>query len=298
LKDVKAGNYQGIKSVVSTLTEVPSVLLGTKAIDYSTGIQTETKTLAFDFYTGQPTHTYTKDVWGNEFLSVSVPAYQVKNGTGLQYPELGLKTVNPTNKNMLTQEGESYQYKLYAGNTGTVALDIPNLGNRSANLLSASVQTWNNKWAYRENQNGQYDLAAAANDQNPVWRKHKGYAWRSATLQEDGTHPSFTPYNWSAATPHEQWQLNGEITLYDRYSHALEARDLNGNFAATKMGFNQTKVLATSGTNYTGFAYSGAEDQLVVSLWHLSVQNLITSNLCRGLIFYPYAKIVFLSNII
>ncbi len=270
LKLTKEGSQQGVKSNISTLTEVPSVLLGTKAVDYTTGISTETKTLAFDFYTGQPTHTYTKDAFGNEFLSVAVPAYQVRKGAGLQYPEMGLKTTNPNNKNMLTQEGESYSYKLYpAGSTvGSLTLDVPNLGNRSANLLSAGVQTWNNQWAYRELQNGQYNLVAAVNDQNPVWRKHQSYSWRSATMNQDGTHPAFTPYDWNGQANGQGqpagWQKNGELTLYDRYSHALEAQDVNGNFAATKMGYNQSKVLATSsGVGYNQFAYSGAEDMPV-----------------------------------
>jgi hypothetical protein len=267
---------KGVKSVVSTLTEIPSVLLGTTAVDYTTGITTNNKTLAFDFYTGQPTHTYNKDGFGNEYVSVSVPAYRLQNGTGLQYPEMGLKTVNASNKNMLTQEGESYFYKLYPQNStqGNINLNIPNLGNVKANLLSASVQTWNNKWAYRELQNGNYTLTDANTDANPVWRKHQSYLWRSATMNEDGTHTNFAPYNWASAMQVEGWQKNGELTLYDRYSHALEAKDLNGNFAATKMGYNQSKVMATGGgIAYTEFAYSGAEDSPIDGYFGGEVQK-------------------------
>jgi len=60
----------------------------------------------------------------------------------------------------------------------------------------------------------------------------------------------------------DQWQKDSEITLYDVHSHALEAKDVNGNFAATKMDSRQEQVFATvANAHYNEFAFCGAEDE-------------------------------------
>lgn len=53
---------------------------------------------------------------------------------------------------------------------------------------------------------------------------------------------------------------NSEVTLYDVYSHGLEARDLNGNYASTKLNPDNERVIATTANaSYDEMAYSGAE---------------------------------------
>ncbi|UXX79799.1 hypothetical protein N7E81_01590 [Reichenbachiella carrageenanivorans] len=107
------------------------------------------------------------------------------------------------------------------------------------------------------------------------WRKHKGFNYTAgqsnlkianegliAYTSED--HPPFYSWNTDDSRDNELWQKTSEITLYDRYSHALEATDVNGNFAATKMDSKQEKVLAiVANASYSEFAYSGAEDEVV-----------------------------------
>jgi hypothetical protein len=69
---------------------------------------------------------------------------------------------------------------------------------------------------------------------------------------------------WNSNTVPIGWQKNGEVTLYDVYSHALEGVDLNGNYSATKMSSDQTRVFASASNSlYNEFAYSGAEDDLL-----------------------------------
>ncbi|MFM7858175.1 MAG: hypothetical protein ACKO96_41215, partial [Flammeovirgaceae bacterium] len=59
---------------------------------------------------------------------------------------------------------------------------------------------------------------------------------------------------------------NSEITLYDYNSHAIEATDVNGNYAATKFDNNHAQVLATAANaSYNELAYSGAEETAVAS---------------------------------
>src|SRR5690606_26061450 len=50
-----------------------------------------------------------------------------------------------------------------------------------------------------------------------------------------------------------------EITRYSRWSSPIETKDINGNFASTKMGDNNTKVLVSGNARYTEMYYSGAE---------------------------------------
>lgn len=107
-----------------------------------------------------------------------------------------------------------------------------------------------------------------------IWRKHKSYTYTADRLNErtglDGfvydtqNLTAFDAWTPEDGEPDAMWQKTSEITLYDRYSHALEATDINGNYAATKMDSKQEKVLATvANASYDEFAYSGAEDENV-----------------------------------
>lgn len=103
-----------------------------------------------------------------------------------------------------------------------------------------------------------------------VPRKHASYAFigdDNVSLQADGLYPltgnqlpTFTAWNRGDAVP-ANWQRNSELTLYDVYSHALEASDLNNQFAATKMSKDQTQIYTTvANARYKEFCYSGGED--------------------------------------
>ncbi|MEO1053664.1 MAG: hypothetical protein AAFX87_23715, partial [Bacteroidota bacterium] len=114
---------------------------------------------------------------------------------------------------------------------------------------------------------GFFDFTGA--DFSP-FRKHRNYVYLGDDVdlesQPSGLYPysSFSEFiTWNPAQEpfSNQWQKSSEVTLYDVYSHALEASDINGNYAATKMDINQERVFATvANANYNEFAYSGAED--------------------------------------
>ena len=113
-----------------------------------------------------------------------------------------------------------------------------------------------------------------------VPRKKATYSWlgNDQPLQADGLYPftNFTEFDaWNDGIPtSEQWQKNGEITLYNVYSHALEAKDVNGNYAATKMDPKQEKVIATvANASYHEMAYSGAEHMLATNIEEDGVNN-------------------------
>ena len=56
-----------------------------------------------------------------------------------------------------------------------------------------------------------------------------------------------------------EWKNISTTTQYDHYSMPLEVKDINDNYAATKMCDNNSKVLAVSNAQYTEMFYSGAE---------------------------------------
>lgn len=130
-------------------------------------------------------------------------------------------------------------------------------------LVAADVQTWH------DNINS---VNGFEPDQAP--KKHKTYSYQGvsgAPMQSDGTYlisgaNAFSEFvDWSNSEPsaNSGWQKQSEITLVDRYSHVLEVKDINGDYAATKMSFDQTQVYATAANaSYGEFAYSGVEGPL------------------------------------
>ena len=179
---------------------------------------------------------------GTETKETKIPAYEA-------YSEMGSKISNPNNKNMLTQEamnissvkvkqGEFYRWK----------------------TTNASVTTWNNnKWVYRA-ESGNEPLA---NTEYPVWRKHKNYVWKG-TLDDDGTYGKelrTNDFKWGygATQTNIEWQEVSEITRYNHYSLPLETKDINNNYASSKMGDNWKKTIAGGNAKYTEMYYSGLE---------------------------------------
>ncbi|MEO1050964.1 MAG: RHS repeat domain-containing protein [Bacteroidota bacterium] len=117
------------------------------------------------------------------------------------------------------------------------------------------------------------DIASGVSRNSEIlgsFRQHRSYQYLGdnidLTTQPDGLYPfnSFERFDsWEAGQEpiSEQWQKNSEVTLYDIYSQPLEAKDINGNYAATKMDIRREQVYTTvANAEYNEFAYSGAED--------------------------------------
>lgn len=227
-----------INGMVTKKEEYPSIQTGQTNINYKTGITTTSSNLGFDFYSGQVTKTLSTDGFGNAYLTQTIPAYR-------NYAEMGQGANG--GKNMLTQDAGGSVFKV----------DPVNVTNKLG-LVSANVQTWSKD----------LPVTVFANQSTQkIYRKQATYSWKgdNMALQPDGLYPtaSFVAFDgWSDGSPtSNQWQKNGEITLYDPNSHALEARDINGNYAATKMSNQYDKVFASAANaSYQEFTYTGAED--------------------------------------
>jgi hypothetical protein len=231
--DGKFLNAYNISGIVSRRHQYPSIKTGQTNVNYKTGITTKTKNIAFDFYSGQATKTLTVDSYGNRYVAESLPAYKRYTGMGLMINK---------GKNMLIQTSENYSYTVDGNDKPT-------------GLLSASIQTWSDN----------VSVLGLSNPQLGIWRKQASYQWNGLqALNADGTYSindfNLNPFNWTNPQSSLNWEKTGEITLYDTYSHGLEATDINGQKVSTRMDPEQVRVIAsTANAAYNETAYSGAE---------------------------------------
>ncbi|MFN7337145.1 MAG: hypothetical protein ACK5WO_08505, partial [Cyclobacteriaceae bacterium] len=246
---VRAGNDGKLLGIISVREAYPSISTGSTSVNFKTGVKTETRNLAFDFYNGQPTKTFLDDGYGNRFVTESRPAY-------LYYPAMGLKAYHAnsnqwTNRHMIEQVAYEETYRANPTNLGE-KLDI----------VAASAQTWSNQSLVTGVGTG-----GVSGIQANIWRKKANYAFIGNVEQAMAANgliaaSSFTPFtNWTTGEPPSQWQKTSEVTLYDPNSHAIEAKDINENFAATKFTSDHSQVIASAANaRYTEFAYCGGEE--------------------------------------
>ncbi|MCB4797228.1 hypothetical protein [Neotamlana laminarinivorans] len=220
------------------------------------GFTTTTTFNKHDFLTGQVLETTTTDSKGNEFKTELIPAYTIAEYSDeLSGYGMGSKVDNPTNYNMLTQEAMTKTY-LKVGNEWKET--------------GVGITTWNNQWDYTEF-DGNKTLNSTIPNEEKIWRKHKSFVWDGG-LNPDGTLQGFTnpnpeqddeSFDWTVnptlEQPNTDWKNVSTTTQYNHYSMPLEVRDINNNYASTKMCDDNTKVLAVSNAQYTEMYYSGAE---------------------------------------
>lgn len=157
--------------ITSQKENYPNIQTGTTTINYKTGIKTEAKTLAFDFYSGAIKKSLITDGFGNTILTENIPAYE-------KYPAMGSKMTNIANKHMLAQQAATNSFKVNPANI-----------DEKLALVSASAQTWSNQLPVLGiGTNGTYGL------QESVWRQKSSFSFigsENAALRPDG----FLPIN-------------------------------------------------------------------------------------------------------
>lgn len=241
------GRYD-TKGVISQRETYPNVKTGATIVDHRFGITTKTETLGFDFYSGIPTSVATTDGYGNRWLTQTLPAYR-------KYPAMG-PVASPaangsvSNRNMLSQTAATTTYKVDAANN-------------AMSVRSATAQTWSDAHAVLGADPDPTKPFATAT-QPGIWRPAAMYTWLPTSSTADGLTPlsGFTdfPFTSTSAAP---WQKTNEITRYNVFSNTLEVKDINGQYVATKMGFQHSKVLISGGpARYSELAYTGAEEEL------------------------------------
>jgi hypothetical protein len=175
----------------------------------------------------------------NNIKNTVVPAYT-------KYPEMGSKVLNINNKNMLSQEAISITSKKI---------------NNVWKTINANVTTWNDSWAYRND----IEETNLIDNTNKVWRKHKTFSWKEP-VNSIGAYTTALSVNnilfdWGLGKPlSDKWQKLSEITRYNHFSIPIETKDINGNFAASKMADKNSKVIVSGNARYSEMYFAGAEN--------------------------------------
>lgn len=180
---------------------------------------------------------------GTKMREERVPAYT-------KYAEMGSKVDNLSNKNMLSQTAANYSY-------------ILDKATSTWKETGVGITTWSNIWTYKDIA-GTSATPSAANEK--IWRKHKSYVW-NGVKDVNGIFTNYTSvtddgFVWGVGLPQTniKWKQTSEITLYDHYSSPLEMKDINGNYASSKMGDNDTKVTVVGNAGYSEMFFTGAEN--------------------------------------
>lgn len=270
-KRILKDNVESFAVSSTSKINYPSVLESTTTTQG--GFTNTTNFTKYDFLTGQVLETTTTDSKGNEFKTELIPAYTMAdyniNGYGM-----GSKVDNTSNYNMLTQEAMTKTY-LKVGN------DWKESG--------VGITTWNNQWDYTNYDGNQTFNSAIPTDQK-IWRKHKNYVW-NGDLDTDGTYLNYdvnSSFDWTVGQnvpqTNTKWKNTSTTTQYDHYSMPLEVKDINNNYASTKMDKNHEKILSVSNAAYTEQFFSGAEEGN--NVWvggHINIWNYDASKAHTGL---------------
>ncbi|WP_431160484.1 hypothetical protein [Flagellimonas beolgyonensis] len=224
------------------ISYLPSVLKKTEELVEGNSYVTNFEN--FDPITGRVTEIRTSNSKGVSLKSKVYPAYS-------EYPAMGSKVDNPANKNMLTQEA--------------MAVTEIQDANQQWQKISANITTWNPETYKLSQWVGEFPNEVELISFHDVWRKHKTFTWNGDTDTE-GYYVNYVGdddgFDWSDpnAVQPVQWKQLSEITQYNTFSTPLEVKDINGNLAATKMGYGDTKTIAICNAGYGETFYSGAED--------------------------------------
>jgi YD repeat-containing protein len=183
-------------------------------------ISRKSENLAFDAQTGNVIRSEVLGSKGGRFIAEKIPAYW-------KYDEM-------KQKNMFSQLAQNNSY--YVPTTEFFDTEIDN-----QYLLSSSVTTWA-KWdeAY---ENGDLNAVDPLKGEKGLWRQNDTYTW----IGEKGTFKEFHSggsTRWTDEDPGDfitivgiqQWKRTSNITAYDRFSHPVEERGLDGNYTSSIYG--------------------------------------------------------------
>lgn len=228
-------NYD-LKVSMLRKSELPSILISSKSIDYRLNNTSETFYDGYEMLTGELIKSRNKDTYGNEYLTEMKPAFLVP-----EYSAMGPKIFNMENKHMLKQQAGLVTTKL-------------NDQHEPEFVVSASAQTWSNEIP-----------VLGSVPYSTVWRQKATYKWMPPGESTNGlvsVNSSEFAFNYSNPLLYPWYKKLSEVQLYDRYSHPLQVVDMNNTNVATRMGYEQSRPIASATlANYYEFAYSGAEDQ-------------------------------------
>nr|WP_315174477.1 hypothetical protein [uncultured Flavobacterium sp.] len=273
------------KWVINTSTRIkyPSILKFSS--EQNNGYTYTTQFLDYDELSGVSKEQLMFSSDGKMLKNKLIPAFR-------KYPDMAggyfTSELKSKNINMLSQIAAYYTYVNQNGTWKETSVGI----NTWSNLwqyrnLGGDIEPYKTVPNYFENNYSKSDLYKYS--KQFIWRKHKTFIW-NGKKDNDGIFMNFDStnddgFNWlskvySPGYPNSglgdpipkwiffggndeqpvQWKQTSEVTLYNHFSAPLEIKDINGNFAATKMGDNNTKIMVTGNAGYNEMFYCGAEN--------------------------------------
>jgi YD repeat-containing protein len=261
----------------STRIKYPNIIKW--STEQKNGYTYTTDFLDYDLISGVAKETRSVSSDGQSLRTRIIPAY-------LKYPEMGSKVDNINNKNMLSQSAANYSYILDKGTSNWKETGV-------------GITTWSNIWSYKDIAGTTVSVPATSPSKDKIWRKHKSYIWNGVKdangifeNYDSTTASTDDKFDWTIGVGSQpaQWKQTSEITLYDNYSKALEMKDINGNFASTKMGDNNTKVMATGNAGYSEMFYAGGENLTPTTTWLEPEVSVTSASQQNGTYFHTGKK--------
>lgn len=237
----------------STRIKYPNIMKS--STEQSNGYAYTTEFLDYDLISGVAKETKSLSSDGQSLKTRIIPAY-------LKYSDMGSKVDKIDNKNMLSQTAANYTY-------------IWSKGDNTWRETGVGITTWSNIWTYKDISGTSVSVPNTAPANQKIWRKHKSYVW-NGVKDANGIFSNYNTitgsgddnFDWAIGVGQSsQWKQTSEVTLYDHYSKPLEIKDINGNLASTKMGDNDTKIMATGNAGYNEMFFTGAENITPNTTW-------------------------------
>ena len=187
-------------------------LTGTSSVTYKynadltsvDSLTTSSQNIGFDYYSGEVLVTSSETSDNKVAVTQKFPAYW-------QYPAM------QTEKNMISQIAETKNYILPEG----WGFADPSFPSPEKYIVSASVTIWK-KW----------DIDGAPGV--GIWRQGDQYSWVGR--------PNFHEFNWTVDHgtddvikdgSSKMWKRTSNITKYDRYSHPVEEKNMDGAYTSS-----------------------------------------------------------------
>lgn len=235
-----------ITNTVSILRKYPVRL--TKQTTSTNGLDFISMYETFDNVTGMATKS--KDISPVEGTVTSeiLPAYKIND-----YSNMGPKSESSANKNILT-----------VTTMKRVIVDEETSGGN--NFLSFDATTFINSLPVRtfdKNGAGMYQVSA----ENIQWVPHQLFM-AMPPLVNDGLHDAsqLATFTFGSHVSTQNWRLQNEPTLFDKWSHVLEIKEFNNRQSAKKYAHDERYLIAEiTNCNYESFACTSFEEITDVS---------------------------------
>jgi YD repeat-containing protein len=256
--DAILSNHRGQKHVSHIRENV--YMLGTKSILYfydknwnlQNSFITKSENIGFDAVTGKVIRSQAISSKKSRVITENYPAYW--KYTGMQ------------EKNMLTQLAEKRSYTIPKADQTSYSAEIPR-----KYLQNSSVTTWEYwKTAYALGEE------KAVNEKDPnagIWRQNDTYV-------STKTGENFEPFNFASEDNEdfpEGWKRTSNITKYDRFSHPVEERGLDGTYTSSIYGADALPIAIAKNARRDQIQYYNFEKAIRNSaVGERNVHNLLT----------------------